>query len=77
MVLRRPSIPWPIFTHKKKRSGRPGSILQALPTKASSSKERKFNTTMPKSLVIEEPQIIRGNPAVHLSLQGKGGVEKA
>ena len=32
---------------------------------------------MPKSLVNEEPQIIRGNPAVHLSLQGKGGVGKS
>jgi len=32
---------------------------------------------MPKSLVIEEPQILRGNPAVHLSLQGKGGVGKS
>ena len=32
---------------------------------------------MPKSLVNVEPQIIRGNPAVHLSLQGKGGVGKS
>ena len=46
----RVSIPWPIFTHKKKRNGRPGSVPQALPTKASSSKEGKFNTTMPMGL---------------------------
>jgi len=37
----RVSIPWPIFTHKKKRNGRPGSIPQALPMRASCFEEAK------------------------------------
>ena len=39
---RRPSIPWPIFA-RRNRSGRAGSIRQALPTKASSSEDEEIN----------------------------------